>query len=77
MFGKRLNHIRKKRKLTAQNMADILSVSLRTYRHYESGHTFPSSDTLIKIADTLDVSIDYLLCRDAWLQSHGVFFDEC
>lgn len=76
MFGKRLNYIRKKQGYTAQKMADILSVSIRTYRHYESGHTFPSSDTLVKIADTLNVSIDYLLGRDEWLKSHGVFVDE-
>lgn len=76
MFGERLNRIRKKRGFTAQNMADILSVSLRTYRHYESNHTFPSSDTLIKISDTLDVSIDYLLGRDEFLKNHGVSVDE-
>ncbi len=76
MFGKRLNCIRKKQGFTAQQMADILNVSLRTYRHYESGHTFPSPDTLVKIADTLNVSIDYLLCRDNWLQSHVIFVDE-
>ena len=75
MFGKRLNHIRKNQGFTAQNMADILSVSLRTYRHYESEYTFPSSDTLVKIADTLDISIDYLLGRDEWLRSHGVSVD--
>lgn len=75
MFGKRLNSVRKKHGLTAQKMADILSVSLRTYRHYESGHTFPSPDTLVLIADTLDISIDYLLCRDKWLESHGVSVD--
>ncbi|MDE7052706.1 MAG: helix-turn-helix domain-containing protein [Lachnospiraceae bacterium] len=76
MFGKRLNNIRKRRGFTAQKMADILSVSIRTYRHYESGHTFPSPDTLVKIADTLNVSIDYLLGRDEWLKSRGVFFGE-
>ena len=38
--------------------------TIRTYRHYESGHTFPSPDTLVKIADTLNISIDYLLGRD-------------
>lgn len=76
MFGKRLNYIRKKRGFTAQKMADILSVSIRTYRHYESGHTFPSSETLVKMADTLNVSIDYLLGRDEWLKAHGVFVDE-
>ena len=63
MFGKRLNQTRKQKGYTAQQMADILSVAIRTYRHYESNTTFPSPDTLIKIADTLDVSIDYLLGR--------------
>ena len=76
MYGKRLNNIRKRRGFTAQKMADILSVSIRTYRHYESGHTFPSPDTLVKIADTLNISIDYLLGRDEWLKFHGVFFDD-
>ncbi|MCI9597891.1 MAG: helix-turn-helix transcriptional regulator [Firmicutes bacterium] len=76
MFGQRLNRIRKKKGHTAQYMADALSVSLRTYRHYESNHSFPSSDSLVIIADILDVSIDYLLGRDEWLQSHGVFVDE-
>lgn len=73
MFGKRLNQIRKQRGFTAQKMADLLSVSLRTYRNYESGHSFPNFETLVNIADTLDVSIDYLLGRDDWLKSHGGF----
>ena len=77
MFGSRLNAIRKQRGYTAQKMADLLSVALRTYRNYESEHSYPSLSMLVQIADILDVSIDYLLCRDEWLQSHGVSFDEC
>lgn len=76
MFGERLNKIRKQRGFTAQQMADLLTVSIRTYRHYESEHSYPSLESLIKIADILDVSIDHLLGRDYWLQSHGVSFDE-
>ena len=76
MFSKRLNLTRKFRGYTAQQMADYLSMGLRAYRNYESGDSFPSADALIKIADKLDVSIDYLLGRDEWLKSHGVFFDE-
>lgn len=76
MFGERLNNIRKQRGFTAQQMADSLTVTIRTYRHYESEHSYPSLETLVKIADLLDVSIDYLLGRDHWLQSHGVSFDE-
>ena len=76
MFGKRLNSTRKSKGFTAQKMADLLSVSLRTYRNYESETSYPSLGMLIKIADILDVSTDYLLCRDNWMKSHEVFSDE-
>ena len=76
MFSERLHFVRKSKGYTAQQMADYLSMGLRAYRNYESGNRFPSADALIKIADKLDVSIDYLLGRDEWLKSHGVFFDE-
>ncbi len=75
MFSKRLNETRKLKHITAQQMADALSMGLRSYRNYESGNRFPSPETLIKIADILDVSIDYLMGRDDFLKAHGVFFD--
>lgn len=64
MFGKRLNAVRKERGFTAQQMADKINVTIRTYRNYESGTTSPSLEMLVRIADILDVSTDYLLCRD-------------
>lgn len=76
MFGKRLREMRMLRKFTQQNMADLLNVALRSYQKYEQGERSPSYDLLIQIADILDVSIDYLLGRDEWMKSHGVFFDE-
>ncbi len=75
MFPERLNLTRKSRGFTAQQMADYLCMGIRSYRNYESGDRFPSPDALIKIADKLDVSIDYLLGRDDFLKSHGVSFD--
>ncbi len=75
MFKTRLNQIRKSKSITAQQMADSLSMGLRSYRNYESGNRFPSPENLIKIADILDVSIDYLLGRDDFLKAHEVFFD--
>lgn len=75
MFGKRLNETRKTKGFTAQKMADLLSVTIRTYRHYESEHSYPSLETLVKIADILDISTDYLLCRDDFLKSHEVSSD--
>ncbi len=71
VFGKRLNQARKERGQTAQNMADMLGVGLRSYRAYESGDREPYFETLVKIADYLDVSTDYLLGRDEFLARHA------
>lgn len=76
MFGQRLNQVRKTKGFTAQKMADLLSVSIRTYRNYESETSSPSLEALVKIADILNVSTDYLLCRDCWLNSHEASSDE-
>lgn len=69
-FGKRLNQSRKEHGKTAQNMADMLGIGLRSYRAYESGDREPCFETLIRLADFLDVSTDYLLCRDEFLAKH-------
>ncbi|WP_322201079.1 helix-turn-helix domain-containing protein [Acutalibacter intestini] len=67
MFCKRLNETRKKCGITAQQMADYLGIGLRSYRNYESGNREPSLEVLVQIADRLEVSTDYLLCRDEFL----------
>ena len=72
MFNDRLNQIRKSKGFTAQQMADILCINIRSYRAYESADRSPSLDILVKIADILNVSTDYLLCRDEFLKSHEV-----
>lgn len=71
MFPERLNATRKSKGFTAQSMADYLAVTIRTYRHYESGHSQPSLEALVLIADRLDVSVDYLLGRDDFLARHA------
>ena len=76
MFNERLRRCRKARKLTQQNMADLLEVTLNSYQKYEQAERSPSLDTLVKTADILDVSTDYLLCRDDFLTAHEVSFDE-
>lgn len=76
MFNTRLRSARMSCSLTQQKMADILGITLNSYQKYEQGERCPSYDLLVHIADTLDISIDYLLGRDEWLASHGVFFDE-
>ncbi len=75
MFGKRLRAARMARKITQQRMADMLHSSLNAYQKYEQGERSPSFTTLVQIADILEVSIDWLLGRDEYLQSLGVSVD--
>ncbi len=76
MFGKRLRSMRMKRNFTQPQIADMLDIALRTYQGYEGETRSPSLDTLVKIADILNVPTDYLLGRDDFLGSLGVSVDE-
>lgn len=59
-----LKAFRRNKKISQSEMAKYLNVVTDTYRNYETGRTEPTLDTLIKIADILDVSIDELLGRE-------------
>ena len=59
----KLKKIRKEKNITQIRLSVAAEVSQETISAYESGKAFPSVETLVKIADFLDVSIDYLLDR--------------
>ena len=58
-----LKKMRIKRKVTQVKLAEIANVTQETISAYESGKAYPSVDTLIKIADFLNTSTDYILGR--------------
>ena len=62
IFYERLTECRKS-KTTQKEMAIYLGISERAYQHYEAGTRSPKIDVAGKIADYLDVSVDYLLGR--------------
>lgn len=64
IFGKRLREVRKTRGLKQQELADILGISQKSYSHWENGKTEPSFESIVKLADLLDVSLDWLFGRD-------------
>lgn len=76
MFNKRLRQLRMNKKYTQQKMADALGISLNAYQKYEQAERSPSLDCLVAIADILEVSTDYLLCRDDFMKSHEGSADE-
>lgn len=60
---KNLKVARDRKGLTQDQLAEKLNVSRVTVARYESGDRWPDQKTLVKIADTLDCSIDFLLGR--------------
>lgn len=61
MINQRLKQLRAENNLTQTNLADILGIAKTTLAAYEQGKSEPSIDTIIKLADFFNVSIDYLL----------------
>ena len=55
--------IRQKRKITQVDLAKHINVKQETISAYESNKALPSADVLVKIADYLNTSVDYLLGR--------------
>lgn len=58
-----LKTIREKRNITQVNLSVRLGIAQETVSGYEIGKSYPSADILIKMADILNTSIDYLLGR--------------
>lgn len=63
-FATRLKEMRLGRKLTQGRLAELTGVSLRMYHRWENGESTPYLDTLVKLADVLEVTTDELLGRE-------------
>ena len=62
-FPARLREVRKQRKMTQEQLGKRVDVTKVSISCYENGSRMPDVETLEKIADALDVSVDYLLGR--------------
>ncbi len=65
VFGKRLKEIRKKAHITQQQLGDMVGVTKVSICCYENGTRTPTLETLIDLADSLNVHLNYLLGVDA------------
>ena len=61
-FGKRVQENRLKRKLTAEQLAEKVNVSVTFMREIERGNKKPNLDNFVKIVNELGVTADDLLC---------------
>lgn len=59
-----LRELRKKRGLTMKQLGEIIGASESTISLYENERRQPSYETLLKLAEYFDVSVDYILRGD-------------
>ena len=64
MIGKRLKDLRIKRGLSQQELGDYIGVTKVSVCGYENGTRLPTLDKLVKIAEKLETTTDYLLGRE-------------
>lgn len=60
-FGHRLKKLRMQKKMTQQELGNLLNVTKVSISGYENETRSPDQDSLVKIAQFFNVSTDYLL----------------
>ncbi len=60
-FGNKLAEARKKQNITQEQLAEKLGVTRQSVSRWESDTAFPETDKIVRMAELLGVSCDYLL----------------
>ncbi|MCK9477958.1 MAG: helix-turn-helix domain-containing protein [Firmicutes bacterium] len=61
IFLKKLDNLISEKKITRNKMLKDLSLGTNSFVNWQERNTIPSGETLSKIADYFNVSVDYLL----------------
>ena len=61
ILGVNIKHFREKKGFSAIQLSNITGISESHIKNLESASANPSINTLVRIANSLDVSLDYLL----------------
>lgn len=60
-FGARLKELRKQKRWSQKELAAKVNIRFQQLNKYESGLNIPPAEMLIKLADALATTVDYLL----------------
>lgn len=63
VFAERLRLLRQARNITQARLAELVGVSARVYNRWEKGGNIPHFETIVRLADILQVSLDELAGR--------------
>lgn len=60
-FGSKLAEVREKNNCTQEQLAELLGVTRQAVSRWESDAAYPETEKIVRMAELLDVSCDYLL----------------
>lgn len=63
LIGHRIMEFRLAKKMSRERLADLVGLTPPTLRQYECGYKSPGLESLIRIANALDVGVDDLLAK--------------
>ena len=63
-LGNKIQEIRKKNKMSQEEFSEIFNVTRQTVSSWENSKSYPDIETLIKLSDKFDISLDILLKED-------------
>lgn len=63
-LGNNIKKIRKEAELSQEDFAEMFYVSRQTISNWENSKSYPDLETLIKISDSFEISLDILLKED-------------
>lgn len=69
-FGKRLKTSRKNKNLTQEDVAKEFCVSRQTISSWENENSYPDIDSLVKLSNLYDVSLDIILKEDKGMKEY-------
>jgi len=73
-YGERIASLREKQFLTQEELSKKLGITRASLSHYENNRREPDYNTIVKIANLFNVTIDYLVGRTN--DPHGILDEE-
>jgi len=64
MLSLKLKEYRKQKEITQEELAELLDVSNKSVSKWELGEVYPSNKNMIKISETLDISLEALMIEE-------------
>ena len=75
-IGSKIKAARIEKKLTQEQVAELLGVSRQTISNWENEKSYPDIISVIKMSECYDVSLDYLLKGELKMKSYYDYLEE-